>query len=239
MTLLEICLDDVGCAAIAEQSGADRIELCANLGQGGTTPDFGIVSSVLGTVTAVDVQVLVRSRPGDFVYTRAEVDAMVTDIVAIGALAPPAGVTVGFVIGALTGDGCVDVPAMTRLRRACGSAPATFHKAFDEAANLKESLEVIIDLGMTRVLTSGGQPTALAGVGALADLVEQATGRISILAGGGIRAHNVVEIVRRTGVTEVHLRASGTSSAISTSSTRAPATSAEVVRAVAVALRSV
>jgi copper homeostasis protein len=239
MTLLEICLDDVGGAAVAEQSGADRIELCANLGQGGTTPDLGVVSSVLGTVTAVDVQVLVRSRPGDFVYTRAEVDAMATDIAAIGALMPPNGVTVGFVIGALTGDGRVDVPAMTRLRRACGSAPVTFHKAFDEAANLKESLEVIIDLGMTRVLTSGGQPTALAGVGALADLVEQATGRISILAGGGIRAHNVVEIVRRTGVTEVHLRASGTASAISTSSTGTPATSAEVVQAVAVALRSV
>jgi copper homeostasis protein len=242
MTLLEICVDDLAGAVIAEQCGADRIELCTNLHQGGTTPDLGTVSSVLAALTGVGLQVLVRSRPGDFVYGGAEVDAMLADIAAIRALPPPPGITVGFVIGALTRDGRVDVPALTRLRRACGPAPVTFHKAFDEAADLKEALEVLMDLGIDRVLTSGGRPTALDGADRLADLVQQANDRIAILAGGGIRAHNVAEIVRRTGVREVHLRATRSTGPAGTSSpvgARGPAatssTSAEVVRAVVAA----
>jgi copper homeostasis protein len=215
MTLLEICLDDVAGAAIAERNGADRIELCANLAQGGTTPSIGTVSTVLTTVSRVGVQVLVRQRPGDFVHSTLEVDAMVKDIEAIAALTRPADVRVGFVVGALTRDRRVDVPTLTRLLRACDSAPATFHKAFDAVADQAEALEIIIELGMHRVLTSGGQVSAEAGIRTLAGLVDQADNRISVLAGGGIRAHNVADIVRRTGVGEVHLRANADSAMMS------------------------
>ena len=225
-TLLEICLEDVPGAAVAERAGADRIELCTDLAQGGTTPSIDRVASVLASVDRVGVQVLVRARPGDFVYSAAEIDAMVRDIEAIEALARPPGVTVGFVIGALNGNDRVDVPALTRLRIACGPAPVTFHRAFDVVPDRRSALEALIGLGLDRVLTSGGAPTAEAGLDELAALVEQAQERISILAAGSVRAHNVAEVVRRTGVSEVHLRADQPGGS----------TSAEVVRAVRSAL---
>jgi copper homeostasis protein len=231
MTALEICLDDVEGAAIAERNGADRVELCANLAQGGTTPSLGTVATVLSCVTRVGVQVLVRQRPGDFCYRPLEVAAMVNDIEAIGALARPAGVQVGFVVGALTRDQRVDVPVLTRLVRACDSAPVTFHKAFDSVLDQRTALEIIIDLGIGRVLTSGGQATAVAGLSQLAGLVDQANDRISVLAGGGIRAPNVERIVRSSGVREVHLRATPTADGTTTS--------AEVVQAVVAALARV
>ncbi|HST82385.1 MAG TPA: copper homeostasis protein CutC [Kineosporiaceae bacterium] len=231
MTALEICLDDVAGAAIAERNGADRVELCANLAQGGTTPSIGTIATVLASVTTVDVQVLVRQRPGDFCYAPLEVAAMVHDIETIGALVRPAGVKVGFVIGALTRDQQVDVPVLARLVRACDSSPVTFHKAFDSVPDQSTALEIIIDLGIERVLTSGGQATAVAGLSNLASLVEQANGRTSVLAGGGIRAHNVEGIVRGSGVREVHLRATPTAGGTTTS--------AEVVRAVVASLARV
>lgn len=207
MTVLEVCLDDIQGAVIAERCGADRIELCANLGAGGTTPSIGTVSTVLGNVQRIGVQVLVRQREGDFVYSAVEVDAMCADIEAIRALGAPHGVEVGFVIGALTPEGTIDRDAVSRLMRAADAASVTFHRAFDQAQHTGEALETLIDLGVARVLTSGGAPTAEAGVGALASLVEQSAGRITILAGSGIRPHNAASIVARSGVTEVHLRA--------------------------------
>ncbi|MFL6267821.1 MAG: copper homeostasis protein CutC [Actinomycetes bacterium] len=224
MTLLEICLDDLGGAAIAEENGADRIELCADLPHGGTTPSLGTVSAALASITSVGVQVLIRQRPGDFVYRGLEIDAMVRDIEVIAALSRPPGVTVGFVVGALRDDGRIDVPVMTRLLRACGPAPVTLHRAFDATAHPLEALEVAVDLGIHRVLTAGGPGSADTQLDGLATLVRAAAGRISILAAGGIRAHNVAEVVRRTGVGEVHLRATPTTSP--------SATSAEVIRAV-------
>jgi copper homeostasis protein len=226
--LLEICLEDVAGAALAERGGADRIELCSDLAQGGTTPSIGTVSTVLNSVNTVGVQVLVRQRPGDFVYSPVEVDAMVTDIEAIGALARPAGVTVGFVVGALTRDARVDLSVMSRLLEAAGTAPVTFHRAFDEVADRRAALETLIDLGVGHVLTSGGQVTAVAGIADLAGLVDQAGDRISVLAAGHVRPHNVAEIVRKSGVGEVHLRAQTPS--------KPTCTSAEVIRAVAAAL---
>lgn len=230
MTLLEICLEDVAGASIAERCSADRIELCTDLAHGGTTAALDTVAAVLGSITAIGVQLLIRPRPGDFVFTGAEVTAMLRDIEAIGALSRPAGVRVGFVIGALTDDGRVDVPVLTRLLRACGPVPVTFHRAFDAVADQGRALETLIELGVDRVLTSGGQLAAQAGTGALAALVERAGGRISVLAAGGIRAHNVAEIVRRTGVSEVHLRAN--------SSPDSSLTSEAVVRAVASQLQA-
>lgn len=229
MILLEICCDDVAGAAIAEQNGAHRVELCADLAHGGTTPSLSTVSAVLASISTIDLQVLIRQRPGDFVYSSAEVDAMVSDIAAIRALVPPAGVTVGFVIGALTQDGRVDVPTMERLLLATGLAPVTFHRAFDSVTDQEESLEDIIELGIDKVLTSGGHETALEGIGSLANLVEQAETRISVLAAGSIRAHNVAQIVRKTAVDEVHLRANVTAD----SSTTSPDVVRDVVTALA------
>lgn len=207
MTLVEICLDDVEGAATAETHGADRIELCANLADGGTTPSIGTVATVLNSVTTLGVQVLIRQRPGDFVYSDAEVAAMCADIEAIRALRTPSAVTVGFVIGALRTDNTIDVDATGRMLASCRTAPVTFHKAFDQTPDLGSSLETLVTLGVQRALTSGGPGSAIDGAERLATLVERSAGRIIILAAGGIRAHNVGEVVDRTGVPEVHLRA--------------------------------
>jgi copper homeostasis protein len=207
VTLLEVCIDDIAGAAIAEQAGADRIELCAGLSEGGTTPSLGTVVTVLDRVKHIDVQVLIRQRGGDFVYSPAEVEAMCVDIEGISALGAPPGVKLGFAIGALTADGLIDRQAVMRMCAAAPGAPITFHKAFDLTPNLDEALETLIGLGVDRVLTSGGLGTATEGVDVLARLVKRAAGRIQILAAGGIRAHNVTEIVERSGVSEVHFKA--------------------------------
>lgn len=208
MTLVEICLDDLDGVAAAERGGADRIELCAALSEGGITPSLGTVACALRQVTRMGVNVLIRQRGGDFVFSAEEVAAMVDDIRAIRKLPNPSGVPLGFVIGALRPDSTVDIAATSRMREACGDAPVTFHKAFDQTPDLPAALDDLIGLRIDRVLTSGGVSTAADGSEKLAELVVRARDRVTILAGGGVRAANVAELVRRTGVTEVHLRAS-------------------------------
>lgn len=207
MTLLEICLDDPDGAPVAEAAGADRLELCAALGEGGITPSLGTVAVVLASVRRVGVQVLIRQRPGNFVYTAAELDAMVADIRAIAALPRPTGVALGFVVGALAPDGTVDRSATARFVEAAGGLPVTFHKAFDQSPELLVALDELVGLGVERVLTSGGAATALAGADRLAELIRHADGRIAVLAGGGVRPDHAAALVRATGVGEVHLRA--------------------------------
>lgn len=205
---VEVCLDDLAGVRAAEEAGADRIELCSALGDGGLTPSIGTVATALGIVTTMGVNVLVRQRPGDFVFDADELDAMVADIRAVRALTNPHGVPLAFVIGALLPDGTVDVPSTRALLSACGDAPATFHKAFDQTPDRAAALETLISLGVARVLTSGGAATAPDGSSELAALVARAGDRIAVLAGGGVRAANVAALVRATGVREVHLRAS-------------------------------
>jgi copper homeostasis protein len=207
VTVVEVCLDDVAGARIAEDAGADRLELCAGLAEGGTTPSIGTVEAVLGAVRRIGVNVLVRPRGGDFVHTPDEVGVMCADIRAVARLRAASPLPVGFVLGALTPDGEVDVPVLRRLLEACGDAPVTFHRAFDATRDLAAALDVLSGLGVARVLTSGGRATALDGAAVLADLVGRAEGRITVMAGGSVRGGNVVEIVERTGVPEVHLRA--------------------------------
>ncbi len=238
MTLLEVCLDDIDGALVSETSGADRIELCAALGDGGITPSIGTVSTVLASLTSMTVMVLIRPRAGDFVYSAAEVDVMIADIRAMRELPITAGVNLGFVVGALTPDGTVDEAVTARLVEACAEHPVTFHKAFDLTVDRAVALETLVSLGVGRVLTSGGDSNSLDGAPALRALVTQAADRIQILAGGGVRAHNAREIMARSGVTELHFRApvqlasrgfQGGASALYDSGTRT-ITSADLVR---------
>lgn len=202
-TLVEICVDDAAGAAVAEAAGADRVELCAALADGGTTPSIGTVEAALGAVRRIGVQVLVRPRGGDFVHDREELAVMRADVRALRRLGGP----LGFVLGVLTPAGEVDVPAMRILLDECGDAPVTFHRAFDATRDLPAALDVLAGLGVTRLLTSGGRATALEGAPALTDLIALAAGRVAVMAGGSVRAGNVAELVARTGVREVHLRA--------------------------------
>lgn len=204
---VEICVDDVAGALAAEREGADRIELCAALSEGGITPSLGLARTVLERVRRVGVQVMVRPRGGDFTVDADECAVMLADVAALSALPRAPGVTLGFVFGALTPAGAVDRATVARLRAACGPAPVTFHRAFDAAPNLDAALADLAVLGIDRVLTSGGAPTADAGAATLARLVERAGNGITVLAGGGVRAGNAAALVARTGVREIHLRA--------------------------------
>lgn len=207
-TLVEICLEDVGGAAVAAAGGADGLEVCAGLADGGTTPTIGFVRHCAEQAPGLEIRVLVRSRPGDFVHATQDVDVMVADIEATRA-AVPAGTRLGFVVGTLAADGRVDADAVRRLVAASGDAPVTFHKAFDSVPDKPSALALLRDLGVTRVLTSGGAGPALDHLPALADLVRRGGDDVRIAVGGGVRPANVARIVAETGAREVHLRAPG------------------------------
>jgi copper homeostasis protein len=200
MTLVEAAVETLEETLAAKRAGADRIELCANLGVGGTTPSAGLIASVVQQVNH-SVFVMIRPRGGDFVYAADEIDAMIEDI----DRARPLGIA-GIVTGALRSDGSVDVESMRRLMSPAAGLPVTFHRAFDVVANRTEALEQVIELGASRVLTSGGAATALEGASAIAMLVDQAGERISIVAGGKIREQNAPDVIAHTGVREVHAR---------------------------------
>ena len=200
MTIVEAAVETLEEALAAKRAGADRIELCANLGVGGTTPSAGLIASVVQQAN-LPVFVMIRPRGGDFVYAADELDAMLEDI----DRARPLGIA-GIVTGALRSDGSIDVESMRLLMSPAAGLPVTFHRAFDVVANRTEALEHVIDLGASRVLTSGGAATALDGAVAIAMLVDQAGERLSIVAGGKIREQNARDVIARTGVREVHAR---------------------------------
>ncbi|MEO3747488.1 copper homeostasis protein CutC [Plantactinospora sp. B5E13] len=204
---VEICVGDVPGALAAEAAGADRVELCADLGQGGTTPSLGAVAVALRTLRRVGVRVMVRPRGGDFRVSDVEEQVMVADIAAIRDLPNPHGLEVGVVVGALNPDGDLDLPVLRRLVEAAGPLPVTVHKAFDEVTDQHAALEEIIAIGADAVLTSGAAPTALAGAERLAALRKRAGDRLRIIVGGGVRSHNVRRVLDVTGAREVHLRA--------------------------------
>jgi len=200
MILVEAAVESFESALTAERSGADRIELCANLSDGGTTPSAELIAAVAERVR-IPVFVLIRPRGGDFVYANEEINGMTRDI----ALAGSIGVG-GIVTGALTSSGRVEVTHTRALVNAAAGLPVTFHRAFDFTDNQPDGLEQVISLGASRVLTSGGAATALEGTDAIAALVRRARGRIVIVAGGGVREQNVHDVIARTGVREVHTR---------------------------------
>lgn len=198
--LIEAAVESLESALAAERAGANRIELCANLSVGGTTPSASLIAAVLDE-TNLPVFVMIRPRGGGFVYSDDEIDQMLRDIERARSTS-----AAGIVTGVLTPDARVDVERTGALVNAASGLPVTFHKAFDSTDNLPEALEQLIQIGVSRVLTSGGAPTALEGASAIADLVDRARDRIAIIAGGGVREHNVRELIVRTGVREVHAR---------------------------------
>jgi copper homeostasis protein len=198
--LLECVVETVAAARAAEHAGAARLELCSRLADGGVTPPAGLVTAVLERVS-IPVFVMVRPRPGDFVYSEAEMADALHDVAAVRMRGAH-----GIVLGVLQRDARVDVDRTRSLIDRAAGLPVTFHRAFDAAPDLGAALEDIIAAGARRVLTSGGAATALDGVDRLAALVRKAQGRVTVLAGGGVRAHNVQTILERSGVSEVHAR---------------------------------
>ena len=197
--LVEACVDAVEGAVLAERAGARRLELCAALAEGGTTPSAGTIAAVKAHV-GIPVVVMVRPRGGDFLYSGAELEVMERDVHAARALGAD-----GIATGALTADGEVDAAALRALVAAAAPLPVTVHRAFDVAPDLDAALEAVIAAGARRVLTAGGAPTAGEGAAALARLVRQAAGRAAIMAGGGVDAASAAALVRDAGVRELHV----------------------------------
>jgi len=203
MPQLEIAAASIASALAAQEGGADRIELCANLREGGTTPSYGTLVEARRRLH-IPIHVLIRPRGGDFLYDEAEGEVMLRDIHAC----LQAGAD-GVVIGALNADGDIDVALCRRLIEAAGRLDITFHRAFDAARDREAALETIVALGCKRVLTSGGAASASQGAETIAQLVRQAAGRVAIMAGGGVSANNVRELVARTGIEDCHASAGG------------------------------
>ncbi len=196
--LVEAAVESVDAALAAAEGGAHRIELCTDLAHGGTTPDVPLLRACRARLS-IPVFVLIRPRAGDFAYTDAEHRTTLEQI----RQAKDTGAH-GIVTGALTTSREIAGEHTAALIAAARPLPVTFHRAFDVCANLSAALESLIRLGVERVLTSGGAPTAPEGAGRIARLVAQASGRIAILAGGGIDEQNVARLVRESGVREVH-----------------------------------
>jgi copper homeostasis protein len=196
---LEICCDSVESAINAQIAGAHRVELCADLGEGGITPGYGTISTVRNNIS-IGLHVIIRPRGGDFLYSSSEYEIMKRDIVICEEL----GIN-GVVLGILKKDGSVDVARTANLVDLAYPMNVTFHRAFDMCNDPFNSLEDVVVTGASRILTSGQKNQAGEGIDLLNQLVKMANGRIIIMAGGGINNSNVEHIIRSTNVTEIHM----------------------------------
>lgn len=196
---IEICANSVESAVKAQQAGAYRVELCAGIPEGGTTPSFGEIRMARQLLNQTKLHVIIRPRGGDFLYSPLEQEIMLHDIKVSRQLGAD-----GVVFGCLTAEGNVDMPLMKKLMNAVGDMSVTFHRAFDMCRNPKEALENIIELGIDRILTSGQEATAEKGIPLLKELVAQADGRIIIMPGCGVNAGNIRKIAEETGASEFH-----------------------------------
>lgn len=196
---LEICVDSAISALNAQSAGADRIELCDNLGEGGTTPGYGMIISARNNLS-IGIHVLIRPRGGDFLYSDTEYDIMRRDIELCG----ENGID-GIVTGILLPNGTVDVERTARLIEFAYPMTATFHRAFDMCMDPVNGLEDVIATGASRLLTSGQQNKALDAVELIRQLVIQAGERLIVMPGGGIDETNAAQIITATKAKELHL----------------------------------
>ena len=196
--LIEIACFNVEAALIAAKQGAHRIELCTNYALGGITPPIDIVQAVMQQVN-IPVHVMVRPRGGDFVYTAHEIHEMVNTITSFKNLG-----VAGIVSGVLTKQRTIDLSALSLLLAACKGSHFTFHRAIDACENTDESMAVLAALGVTHVLTSGGQQTALEGAEKLAVWQKAVGHKLQIIAGGSIRASNLQTLMDTTNCFAFH-----------------------------------
>jgi copper homeostasis protein len=199
--ILEIAANSLASALAAQDGGAGRVELCTALELGGLTPSSAQIALARERLR-IPLYVLIRPRAGDFRYDRAEVAVMLRDVEHCVALGCD-----GVVVGALDAAGDVDAAVCRELVAAAGALGVTFHRAFDAARDRARALETIVELGCERVLTSGGEATALAGAERIAALVRQAGPRLRVMAGAGLDAGNVRDVARLSGARELHASA--------------------------------
>lgn len=198
---IEICVEGIDGLVAAQQAGADRVELCASLLEGGLTPSLGVIRTALQIAT-IPFHVIVRPRGGDFLYSELEFQSMLEDVKALRDLG-----VVGVVIGCLTLDGKIDEPRTKALVDAARPMKVTCHRAFDMTRDYREAIEALVRTGVDRVLTSGQRDTAVEGSDILKDTIAIADGRIIIMACGALDADNIAQVRRATGADEMHFAA--------------------------------
>jgi copper homeostasis protein len=197
--ILEACVNSAISAIEAQKGGADRVELCENLHDGGTTPSAGAIRFARKNLH-IGLFVMIRPRGGDFLYSEDEFEIMQEDIVAAKGLGAD-----GVVFGILLPDGTIDRVRMKRLVELARPMGITCHRAFDMTADPYKAMEDLISLGIDRILTSGQQPTAPQGAPLIRDLITKSSGRIIIMPGSGVKEHNVAALIESTGAQEVHI----------------------------------
>ncbi len=197
--LLEVCANSVTSAIAAEKGGAKRVELCAGIYEGGTTPSYGDLKTARDHLT-IDIHAIIRPRGGDFLYSSLEIDIMKHDIITCRQM----GID-GVVFGLLHPDGSVDKVLNKELIELAYPMKTAFHRAFDMTNNAIESLEDIIDLGFDIILTSGMHNKAIDGINLIKDLILKANNRIIIMPGSGITEDNIKEIAQKTGAKNFHV----------------------------------
>jgi copper homeostasis protein len=200
--IIEICANSVQSCIEAEAGGAKRVELCAAIPEGGTTPSYGTIVMVRKLTSKIDINVIIRPRGGDFLYTGAEIQTMLADIEAVKRLNVH-----GVVFGCLTKEGDMDIPLMKKLIEAAAPLSVTCHRAFDVCKDPFLALEQLVHLGVDRILTSGQQSDAARGIPLIRELVKRAGEQIIIMPGCGVRENNVALIEAETGAREFHTSA--------------------------------
>jgi copper homeostasis protein len=207
---LEVCVDSIECAIAAERGGASRIELCDNLAEDGTTPSIGLISEAV-TLLAIPVNVMIRPRGGDSVYSDREFSVMLRDVQAVRALGAH-----GVVFGILTADGRIDTARAKILAAAARPLDITFHRAFDEVSDHHAAIDAIRDAGIGRILTSGGSPSVSDGFDALHTLAARAGDAVSIMPGGGVTGGLIPQLLSIPGIHELHVSGAAKRSVVRT-----------------------
>lgn len=197
-TILEIAVFNIESALTAIKAGADRIEFCENPQEGGTTPSYGSLKTLIQKTTQ-PVFPIIRPRGGDFLYSDNEFESIKSDLLLVKELGYP-----GAVIGLLKADGQIDINRTAELVAMAGNMEITFHRAYDRCVDPIKGLEDIIQTGCKRILTSGQVPNAGNALPLLKELVALAANRIVIMPGSGVRASNIAEIIQSTGANEIH-----------------------------------